>query len=81
MGGFSPFHWLLVVVVLLLLFGGRGKVSNLMGDFAKGIKAFKQGLKDEDEGHPAAPPAQPRVIEGEAKPVEPAEHRDPAPKP
>lgn len=77
MGGFSPFHWLLVVVVLLLLFGGRGKVSNLMGDFAKGIKAFKQGLKEDERDEPAAPPVQPRVIEGDAEPVE---HRDAAPK-
>ena len=80
MGGFSPVHWLLVVVVLLLLFGGRGKVSNLMGDFAKGIKAFKQGLKDEDDDHPAPPPAQPRVIEGEARPAEPVEHHESVPK-
>ncbi len=80
MGGFSPIHWILVVVVLLLLFGGRGKVSNLMGDFAKGIKAFKQGLKDDEPDHPPAPPVQPRVIEGEARPAEPVEQRDPAPK-
>ena len=76
MGGLSIGHWLLVAVVLLLVFGGRGKISGVMGDFAKGIKAFKEGLK-EDEAPPAAPPAQPRAIEGEAKPVE---TRDTAPK-
>ncbi|HVZ29166.1 MAG TPA: twin-arginine translocase TatA/TatE family subunit [Asticcacaulis sp.] len=50
MGGqFSIWHILLVVAVGLLLFGGRGQISNLMGDAAKGIKAFKDGLKDEEE--------------------------------
>ena len=41
-------HWLLVIVVVLLLFGGS-KVSNLMGDVAKGIKAFKKGLQEDDK--------------------------------
>ena len=49
MGGLSIWHWLLVLVVVALLFGGRGKLSGLMGDAAKGIKAFKEGLKDEDK--------------------------------
>lgn len=40
---------LLVIIVAALLFGGRGKISSLMGDFASGIKAFRKGLKDEDE--------------------------------
>lgn len=48
MGGLSWIHWLLVIVVVLLLFG-RGKLSELMGDFARGIKSFKQGLKDDDQ--------------------------------
>jgi len=45
-------HWtgiLVVVVLLVLLFGGRGKISALMGDMAKGVTAFRKGLKDEDE--------------------------------
>lgn len=50
MGAFQPIHWLMVIVVVALLFGGRGKLSGLMGDAAKGIKAFKEGLKDEDKG-------------------------------
>jgi sec-independent protein translocase protein TatA len=50
MGALQPIHWLLVIVVAALLFGGRGKLSGLMGDAAKGIKAFKEGLKDEDKG-------------------------------
>jgi sec-independent protein translocase protein TatA len=49
MGTFSIWHWLIVLVVVALLFGGRGKLSGLMGDAAKGIKAFKDGLKDDDK--------------------------------
>lgn len=51
MGSFSLVHWLIVLVVVLLLFGS-GKISGLMGDVAKGIKAFKKGMK-EDEDTPA----------------------------
>jgi|APTNR8051073442_1049403.scaffolds.fasta_scaffold02322_9 sec-independent protein translocase protein TatA len=49
MGSFSIWHWLIVLVVVLVLFGGRGKVSQLMGDFGTGLKAFKKSLKDDDE--------------------------------
>jgi len=48
-GAISIWHWVIVGVIVLLLFGGRGKLSGLMGDAAKGIKAFKEGLKDEDK--------------------------------
>ncbi len=48
MGSLSWVHWLLVAVVVLLLFGGRGKISELMGDFASGIKAFKKGMSEDD---------------------------------
>jgi len=48
MGTFSLWHWLLVAMVALLMFG-RGRVSELMGDFAKGIKSFKRGMADEDD--------------------------------
>lgn len=48
MGAFQPIHWLLVAVVVLLLFGGRGKLSGLMGDAAKGVRAFRDGLKGEE---------------------------------
>jgi sec-independent protein translocase protein TatA len=54
MGGLSPVHWLIVLVAVAVLFGGRGKLSGIMGDAAKGIRAFKDGLKDEP---PATPPA------------------------
>ena len=47
MGSLSIWHWAIVVVVALLLFGGRGKLSGLMGDAAKGIRAFRDGLKDD----------------------------------
>ncbi len=57
MGGLSPVHWLIVIVVVALLFGGRGKLSSIMGDAAKGIRAFKDGLKNEDEAPPAPPAA------------------------
>ena len=49
MGAMSIWHWVIVIAVIALLFGGRGKLSGLMGDAAKGIKAFKEGLKDEDD--------------------------------
>jgi sec-independent protein translocase protein TatA len=49
MGSMSIWHWAIVIVVIALLFGGRGKLSGIMGDAAKGIRAFKDGLKDEDK--------------------------------
>ena len=48
MGSFSIWHWLIVLVVVLLLFG-RGKIPELMGDMAKGIKSFKKGMTDEED--------------------------------
>ncbi|CAN0595452.1 unnamed protein product, partial [Laminaria digitata] len=48
MGTFSIWHWLIVLVVVLVLFGGRGKIPSLMGDVAKGIKSFKSNMKDEN---------------------------------
>lgn len=49
MGSFSLMHWLVVLAVVLLLFGGRGKVSSIMGDFGKGLRNFKSGLKGDEE--------------------------------
>ena len=49
MGAFSIWHWLIVLAVVLLLFGGRGKISQLMGDFGKGLNAFKKNVKDQPE--------------------------------
>ncbi|HLH47761.1 MAG TPA: twin-arginine translocase TatA/TatE family subunit [Roseiarcus sp.] len=68
--GFSMQHLLLFAVIALLLFGGRGKISEIMGDFAKGIKSFKKGLNDDEAATP--PPAQPAAaIENrQSQPVE-----------
>ena len=48
MGFTSIWHWLVVLVIVLVLFGGRGKISSIMGDIGKGLKNFKKGMKDED---------------------------------
>ena len=64
MGSFSIWHWVIVLLVVLLLFGS-GKISGLMGDFAKGIKSFKQNIKEDERPADAAmtadsaPPASP----------------------
>jgi len=47
MGSLSIWHWIIVIAVVLLLFG-RGKISDLMGDVAQGIKAFKKGMRDDE---------------------------------
>ena len=57
MGGLSPWHLLILAVIALVLFGGRGKLSGIMGDAAKGIRAFRDGLKDEHDTSNAAAPA------------------------
>ncbi|CAO3407454.1 twin-arginine translocase TatA/TatE family subunit [Azospirillum largimobile] len=79
MGSFSIWHWLIVLVIVLLLFGA-GKLPSVMGDIAKGVKAFKSGLKDEEEETQAAqtasqttaqtPPA--AINPAPAQPVTPA---------
>ena len=48
MGSFSIWHWLIVLVIVLLVFG-RGKIPELMGDMAKGIKSFKKGMSDDED--------------------------------
>jgi sec-independent protein translocase protein TatA len=61
MGGMSWIHWVIVIAIVVILFGGRGKISGLMGDAAKGIRAFKEGLKgDEDPGEARRSDALPR---------------------
>lgn len=54
MGGLSLWHWIIVLIVVLVLFGGGGKLSRLMGDAARGINAFKKGLKEDEEGSTSA---------------------------
>ena len=68
MGSLSIWHWIVVIAVVLLLFG-RGKISELMGDVAQGIKAFKKGMSD-DETAKADAAADPKTIT-ETKPADP----------
>ena len=56
MGSLSIWHWIVVIAVVLLLFG-RGKISDLMGDVAHGIKAFKKGMQDDDKDIEKTEPA------------------------
>jgi sec-independent protein translocase protein TatA len=76
MGTLSIWHWLVVLAIVLLLFGGRGKISQLMGDFGKGMKAFKKGLKEEEtaEGGASSVGSQPSpsVTSAQATPAQPA---------
>ena len=68
MGSMSLWHWIVVIAVVLLVFG-RGKISELMGDVAQGIKAFKKGMTDDEK------------VEAEAKKPEPVKtinHQAPA---
>ena len=72
MGSLSIWHWLIVLAVVLLLFGGRGKISQLMGDFGKGLKAFKKGVGVEEEAQ-----AQPTPAPTSPAPTSPATATDP----
>jgi sec-independent protein translocase protein TatA len=63
MGSMSVWHWIIVLAVGLLLFGGRGKISELMGDFAKGIKSFKKGLAEDEKAEEPAKTEQMKTIE------------------
>jgi len=75
MGFGSPIHWILLVLVVVLLFGG-GRISGLMGDVAKGIKSFKKGLAEEDDDVAAsAKPAQ-RIEQRPAQTPEQSATRD-----
>jgi sec-independent protein translocase protein TatA len=83
MGSFSLMHWIVVILVVVLLFGA-GRVSGLMGDVAKGIKSFKKGMQDDDDepqrrltaeraAEVPPPPAQPTAAPAPAEPVPPSE--------
>ncbi|HEY0330816.1 MAG TPA: twin-arginine translocase TatA/TatE family subunit [Rhodopseudomonas sp.] len=65
MGSLSIWHWIVVIGVVLLLFG-RGKISDLMGDVAQGIKSFKKGLQDDEK--PAEKPEPVKSIDHTATP-------------
>jgi len=62
MGSMSIWHWVVVIAVVLLLFG-RGKISDLMGDVAQGIKSFKKGMAEDDTAKTETPPADPKTID------------------
>jgi len=78
MGSFSIVHWLILLAVVLLFFGA-GRLPNVMGDFAKGIKAFRAGMKDEEPVKPAPgvipptapPPAMPATAPAAATQSDP----------
>ncbi|MEM8826348.1 MAG: twin-arginine translocase TatA/TatE family subunit [Pseudomonadota bacterium] len=67
MGTLSIWHWLIVAIVIMLLFG-KGRISEMMGDLAKGIKSFKSGLAEDEPGTQTTPTAQ-----VEARPATPAQ--------
>ena len=69
MGSLSVWHWLIFLVVALLMFGGSGKISSIMGDVAKGIKSFKKGMSDDDE------PKKPEPVKPMEQIVKPGETR------
>ena len=71
MGGLSIWHWLVVGVIVMLLFG-KGRFSDMMGDVAKGIKSFKKGMSEEVEA--VKPQPQPRLRAQE--PIAPNEDRE-----
>jgi sec-independent protein translocase protein TatA len=75
MGGFSLWHWLIVGLVVLLLFG-KGRFSDMMGDVAKGLKSFKKGMSEDEE----AAAAQRRIEAAPTQPTPtPAASPEPAP--
>lgn len=70
-------HWLVVIVIALLLFG-RGKISEMMGDLAKGIKSFKKGMAEDDEAYIPKRTEEYEVIEQEPAPKKVAAKKAPA---
>ena len=66
MGSISIWHWLIVGILVMLLFG-KGRFSNMMGDVAEGIKSFKKGMSEDDEASKAPPPRieSPTVVDAE----------------
>jgi len=69
MGGLSLWHWIIVLLVVLILFG-RGRISEIMGDFGKGIKSFKEGINEESgHSHAPVPPAPAAPVQIAPQPV------------
>jgi sec-independent protein translocase protein TatA len=78
MGSFSIWHWLVVLAIVLLLFG-TGRISNLMGDLAKGVKAFKKGLAEDDTEDRSATES-PKVLTADSAKPGPTVEKDQAAK-
>ena len=80
MGGFSLWHWLIVGLVILLLFG-KGRFSDMMGDVAKGLKSFKKGMTEDEEAEQRRLTAE-RTVEARPAPTaDPAPTAEPSPSP
>ena len=71
MGGFSLWHWLIVGLVILLLFG-KGRFSDMMGDVAKGLKSFKKGMSEDEEAEQRRLTSEPSLEKAPAPPAAPA---------
>jgi sec-independent protein translocase protein TatA len=69
MGSLSWVHWLVVGIAVLVLFGGRGKISSLMTDFAQGIKAFKKGMSEDDTAKVETPAEPTKTIDAKGDPL------------
>lgn len=80
MGGFSIWHWLIVGLVILLLFG-KGRFSDMMGDVAKGLKSFKKGMTEDEEAEERRRLTAERTVNVAPTPSPPAEPAQPAPTP
>jgi sec-independent protein translocase protein TatA len=80
MGGFSLWHWLIVGLVILLLFG-KGRFSDMMGDVAKGLKSFKKGMSEDEEAEQQRRIAAERTVDAQPVPPAPAPVVEPAPAP
>ena len=83
MGGFSIWHWLVVGVIILLLFG-KGRFSDMMGDVAKGLKSFKKGMSDDEEAAAKAEEQRRLKVQStlevpvdRSRDVDPADRREP----
>lgn len=78
MGSFSIWHWLIVLAVVLVLFGGGGKIPKLMRDLGTGINAFKKGLKEDKGKDEASDEEVTRSLEGQSAEAETSGVREPA---
>lgn len=66
MGGLSVSHWAIVLLLVFVLFG-RGRISDVMGDFGNGISSFRKGLRDDDEADASAMPSQFKLTPGQSR--------------